>query len=186
MSIFSPKYLVKIYKVWLLTKSRTQTNCERRKYHVLCISLSPWVIQYHCWGLFLHMQAESAETLAKRIKLADAIKRPPPGYRHVYQRKAKCKPGSGLSIKPVYFLNLHTCHVFCLISLPKFRNTKLFFFLHSSYTKILLFSLSNTNLYFLPFYHPDAKLAGTCMAHVCGRKNLRPLHTLAAATQTAR
>ena len=113
MSIFSPKYLVKNYKVWLLTNVRTQTNCERGKYHVLCISMSPWVIQYHCWGMFLHMQAASAETLmAKRNKLADAIKMPPPECRHVYQRKPKRKPGSGLSTKTVYFLNPHTCHVF--------------------------------------------------------------------------
>ena len=61
--------------------------------------------------MFLPMQAESAE-IAKRIKLADAMKMPPPGCRHVYQRKPNRKPGSGLSIRPVYFLNPYTCHVF--------------------------------------------------------------------------
>ena len=114
------------------------------------------------------------------------MKMPPPGCRHVYQRKPNRKPGSGLSIQPVYFLNPHTCHFFCLTSLPKFRNTKLIFFLHSSYTKISLCSLSNTNMYFLPFYHPYAKLAGTCLAPVWHRKKFRPLHTLASAAHSAR
>ena len=59
------------------------------------------------------MQAEIAQTLvAKRMKLADAIKMPPPGCRHVYQRKPNRKRGSGLSIQPVYFVNPYTCHVF--------------------------------------------------------------------------
>ena len=112
------------------------------------------------------------------MKLVDAIKMPPPGCRHVYQRKPKRKP--------VYFLNPHTCHVFFLISLPKFRNTKLIVFLHSSYNFFSLFSLPHTCLYFLPFYHPDAKLAGTDLAPVRRRKDLMPLHTLASAAQSVR
>ena len=97
------------------------------------------------------------------------MKMPPPGCRHVYQRKPNRKPGSGLSIQPVYFLNPHTCHFFCLTSLPKFRNTKLIFFLHSSYTKISLCMHSGQYKPVLPPLLPSrceacGNMSGPCVA----------------------
>ena len=89
--------------------------------------------------------------------------------QHVYQRKPNRKPGSGLSIQPVYFLNPHTCHVFFLTSLPKFRNAKLSFFLHSSYTKISLCMQSGQYKPVLPPLLPSrceacGDISGPCMA----------------------
>ena len=109
-------FRINTYKVWLKLEWKLSTtlipNAHSMKIYLMM--------------MFLPMQAESAK-IAKRIKLADAMKMPPPGCRHVYQRKPNRKLGSGLSIRPVYFLNPYTCHVFLSDIIPQVQKRQINF-----------------------------------------------------------
>ena len=97
------------------------------------------------------------------------MKMPPPGCRHVYQRKPNRKPGSGLSIQPVYFLNPHTCHVFLSDIITQVQKCQIKFLYHSSYTKISLCMQSGQYKPALPPLLPSrceacGNMSGPCVA----------------------